>query len=132
MTRPQPALLLLICLYFIIAILAVLRTLETHNLDLFTAGVIPVLIGILWRTPWANLVLKIYIAIQTLGFVALGATGIIAYQITPEDVKVVLFGRNIPMSVISIVVIVFMLFQWWVAFRPSTKHYLSSSEVKQA
>ncbi|QYJ86538.1 hypothetical protein K0I73_01930 [Shewanella mesophila] len=125
MNRPSLALIILICLYTLGTVLALWRAFEIQSLDLFTAGVIPVLIGLLMRTAWASLVLKIYIGIQTLGFTALGATAVIAYQITPEDVKVVFNGQNIPIPLIAAVVLVLLSFQWWVAFAQSTKQYLN-------
>lgn len=128
MKRPHFAMLLLICLYLVISVIAVWRTLATQSLDLFTIGVIPVVIGLLLRAEWAGLLLKIYVAIQTLAFSALGMTAIIAYQITPEEVKVVFKGQQISIPLIAIVVTLLLLFQWWVAMSKSTKAYLSRPE----
>ncbi|WP_428612591.1 hypothetical protein [Shewanella sp.] len=125
MNRPTSSILLLIALYIVIAILAGWRALESQTFDLFTLGVIPVLIGLIARTAWASLVLKIYIGIQTLGFTALGATAIIAYQITPEDVKVVVRGQELPIWAIAMVVLILLSFQWYMAFSKGLKHYLA-------
>ncbi|ABO22303.1 hypothetical protein SHLO109777_12915 [Shewanella loihica] len=124
MNRPSPSILLLIALYIVIAILAGWRALDSQTLDLFTLGVIPVLIGLIARTSWASLVLKIYIGIQTLGFTALGATAVIAYQITPEDVKVVVRGQELPIWAIALVVTALLSFQWYMAFSKGLKQYL--------
>ena len=126
MNRPTSSILLLITLYIVIAILAGWRALESQTVDLFTLGVIPVLIGLIARTAWVSLVLKIYIGIQTLGFMALGATAIIAYQITPEDVKVIVRGQELPIWAIALVVIILLSFQWYMAFSKGLKHYLSA------
>ncbi len=83
------------------------------------------LAGIIMRAPWSSLVLKIYLGMQTLGCSALGITAIIAYRITPEDVKVVFAGHNIPMQPLVISVISLLLVQYWVAFSKVTYHYLS-------
>lgn len=128
MKRPHLAMLLLICLYLVTSVIAVWRTLATQSLDLFTIGVIPVVIGLLLRAEWAGLLLKIYIAIQTIAFSALGMTAVIAYQITPEEVKVVFKGQQISISLIVVVVSLLLLFQWWVALSKSTKAYLSRAE----
>ncbi|WP_110455734.1 hypothetical protein [Shewanella algidipiscicola] len=128
MKRPHFAMLLLICLYLVTSVIAVWRTLATQSLDLFTIGVIPVVIGLLLRAEWAGLLLKIYIAIQTIAFSALGMTAVIAYQITPEEVKVVFKGQQISISLIVVVVSLLLLFQWWVALSKSTKAYLSRAE----
>ncbi|QYJ90445.1 hypothetical protein [Shewanella halotolerans] len=124
MNRPSPSILLLIALYIVIAILAGWRALDSQTLDLFTLGVIPVIIGLIARTSWASLVLKIYIGIQTLGFTALGATAVIAYQITPEDVKVVVRGQELPIWAIALVVTALLSFQWYMAFSKGMKKYL--------
>lgn len=128
MKRPHFAMLLLICLYLVTSVIAVWRTLATQSLDLFTIGVIPVVIGLLLRAEWAGLLLKIYIAIQTIAFSALGMTAVIAYQITPEEVKVVFKGQQISIPLIVVVVSLLLLFQWWVALSKSTKAYLSRAE----
>lgn len=128
MKRPHLAMLLLICLYLVTSVIAVWRTLATQSLDLFTIGVIPVVIGLLLRAEWAGLLLKIYIAIQTIAFSALGMTAVIAYQITPEEVKVVFKGQQISIPLIVVVVSLLLLFQWWVALSKSTKAYLSRAE----
>lgn len=118
-------LILLVALYCLISIAALWRAIATQSFDLFTLGVLPVLAGIIMRAPWSSLVLKIYLGMQTLGFSALGITAIIAYRITPEDVKVVFAGQNIPIQPLVISVISLLLVQYWVAFSKVTYHYLS-------
>ncbi|MGI2065734.1 hypothetical protein [Shewanella sp. MF08487] len=118
-------LMLLIALYCLCCIAALLRAVMTQSFDLFTLGVFPVLIGILMRTPWSSLMLKIYIGMQTLGFCALATTALIAYRITPEDVRVVISGHNIPILPLTVSMIVILLIQYWAAFSKVTSQYLT-------
>lgn len=83
------------------------------------------LAGIILRAPWSSLVVKIYLGLQTLGFSALGITAIIAYRITPQDVKVVFAGHNIPIQPLVICIISLLLVQYWVGLSKVTHHYLS-------
>ncbi|ESE39772.1 hypothetical protein [Shewanella decolorationis] len=119
-------LILLIALYTLFAIIALLRAVATGSFDLFSLGVLPVLFGILTQAPWSSLVLKIYIGLQTLGLSALGVTAIIAYQITPQDVKVVIEGHNIPMLPLVISIISLLMIQYWIAFSRITRDYLTA------
>lgn len=127
MTRPSVRLILLIILYVIFSAAAIWRAVQSQSLDLFTLGVIPVLVGILVRAPWASVVLKIYVALETLGLCALAITAIIAYQLTPEDVKVIVNGHNIPILPLVSSIILLLAFQYWVAFSHSTAQYLNRS-----
>ncbi|QSX29596.1 hypothetical protein [Shewanella cyperi] len=115
---------LLILLYLLLSIAALARSISTGALDLFTLGVIPVVVGLLLRTAWSEVVLKLYIAIQTLGFAAFGVTAILALQITPQDVKVELLGYQPPFAAVVLCVIGLLAYQYWVAFSASTKAYL--------
>lgn len=125
--KPMPKrLILLIALYTLFAIIALLRAVATGSFDLFSLGVLPVLFGILTQAPWSSLVLKIYIGLQTLGLSALGVTAIIAYQITPQDVKVVIEGHNIPMLPLVISIISLLMIQYWIAFSRITRDYLTA------
>ncbi|SIQ93351.1 hypothetical protein SAMN05421840_10639 [Shewanella morhuae] len=96
-----------------------------QSFDIFTLSVFPVLIGMLMRTPWSSLMLKIFIGMQTLGFSALAITAIIAYRITPEDVKVVISGHNIPILPLTASMIFILLIQYWAAFSKVTSQYLT-------
>lgn len=125
MSKPSLPLILLIGLYVVLSIAAFWRAVEIASLDLFSLGVVPVLIGILIRAPWSAVVLKIYVILQTLGLSALGVTAILAYQITPEDVKVVISGNEIPMLPLVCCIIALVVFQFSVAFSSRTKSYLS-------
>ncbi|MGL5048137.1 MAG: hypothetical protein ACRC6S_11435 [Shewanella sp.] len=118
-------LILLIILYCLFSIAALWRAVMTQSFDIFTLGVLPVLVGILMQAPWSSVVLKIYIGLQTLGFSALGITAIIAYRITPEDVKVIVSGHNIPMLPLTVSIMVILLMQYWIAFSKITNHYLT-------
>lgn len=118
-------LILLTALYCLFSIVALWRAITTRSFDLFTLGVLPVLVGILMRAPWSSLVLKIYLGMQTLGFSALGITAVIAYRITPEDVKVFFAGKQIPMLPLVIGIIAMLLVQYWAAFSKVTYQYLS-------
>ena len=122
---PPVPLLLLIVAYFFVAVFAIIRSINIHSIDLFTLGVIPVIAGLLFRTTWASIVFKLYLAIQTLGFVAFGITAIVAYQVTPEDVKVVFNEHIIPMQYLVPTILFALIFQYWVAFSSKTKRYLT-------
>lgn len=116
-------------IYALVAIAALWRTFTTLNFDLLTLGVFPVLYGLITRQFWAAVVLKIYLAIQTVALLALATAAVIAYQITPEDVKVIYQGQNIPISAIVAIAIVVMSFQYWIAFSHKTKQYLTSGTL---
>ncbi|MCG9730262.1 hypothetical protein L1D44_10410 [Shewanella sp. Isolate13] len=124
MTKPHPLLAILMFLYALLAIAALWRTLSTQAFDLLTLGVFPVLYGLIMRRFWAGVVLKIYLAIQTVALLALATAAIIAYQITPEDVVVIVKGQNIPIVAIVVAALIAMTFQFWVAFSPKTRLYL--------
>ncbi|GGI87490.1 hypothetical protein [Shewanella gelidii] len=118
---------ILMLVYLVFAVVAIWRALHGGGIDLFTFGVVPVFIGIAIRAPWAAIIFKLYVLLQTLGFAALAVTAILAYQITPEDVKVVIDGINIPMPWVVSGIIVLLGFQYWVAFSASTKAFLLKS-----
>ncbi|MCL1124821.1 hypothetical protein [Shewanella surugensis] len=123
--KPPFLLMLLFILYFLVAILSIIRSINIHAVDLFTLGVIPVLAGLILRTPWASIIFKLYLVIQTLGFAAFGITALIAYQLTPEDVKVVLNNHTIPMQYLIPTVCMTLIFQYWVALSRKTREYLT-------
>ncbi|WP_299009044.1 hypothetical protein [uncultured Shewanella sp.] len=123
---PPLPLLLLIIAYCFTAVFAIIRSLNIHSIDLFTLGVIPVIAGLLLRTTWAGIIFKLYLGIQTLGFTAFGITAVVAYQITPEDVKVVLNNQVIPMQYLVPSILFALIFQYWVAFSSKTKRYLQA------
>ncbi len=124
--NPPLGLSLLMFLYFVLAIVALFRAINTQIVDLFSLGVIPVLIGLVLRTHWANIVFKVYLGIQILGLSTLGITAIIAYQISPEDVKVIIDGHDIPVPAIALVAIILLSFQIYLALAKSTKIYLQT------
>ncbi|MPY25925.1 hypothetical protein FM037_02090 [Shewanella psychropiezotolerans] len=128
MKKPPLGLSILMFLYFALALIALFRAVNTQAVDLFSLGVIPVLIGLLLRTNWASIVFKVYLGIQTLGLSALGGTAIIAYQISPQDVKVILDGHDIPVPLIAIVATLLLSFQIYLALAKSTKAYLQAEE----
>ena len=132
MKKPPLGLSILMLLYFALAIVALFRAFNTQAVDLFSLGVIPVLIGLVLRTNWASIVFKVYLGIQTLGLSALGGTAIIAYQISPQDVKVIVDGHDIPVPFIAIVAVLLLSFQIYLALAKSTKSYLQTKEfIKQ-
>ncbi len=118
-------LMLLITFYTLLAIAVLWRTAMTGAIDLFTLGVLPVLVGLLIRAPWSSLVLKICLGLQTLGFSAFGITAFLAYRITPQDVKVVIAGQNIPMLPLVLSILVLLSLQFWIAFSGKTCGYLN-------
>ena len=129
MTKPHPLLAILMFLYTLLAVAALWRTFTTQAFDLLTLGVFPVLYGLFMRRFWAGVVLKIYLTIQTVALLALATAAVIAYQITPEDVKVIFNGHNIPISAIVVAALIAMTFQFWVAFSPKTRSYLKPEDV---
>ncbi|MBL4816007.1 MAG: hypothetical protein JKY74_11045 [Shewanella sp.] len=132
MKKPPLGLSILMFLYFALALVALFRAVNTQAVDLFSLGVIPVLIGLVLRTNWASIVFKVYLGIQTLGLSALGGTAIIAYQISPQDVKVILDGHDIPVPLIAIIASLLLSFQIYLALAKSTKAYLQTEEsIKQ-
>ncbi|EDQ00765.1 hypothetical protein [Shewanella benthica] len=132
MKKPPLGLSILMLLYFALALLALSRAVNTQAVGLFSLGVIPVLIGLILRTNWASIIFKVYLGIQTLGLSALGGTAIIAYQISPQDVKVILDGHDIPVPLIAIVAMLLLSFQIYLALAKSTKDYLQAeASIKQ-
>ncbi|MFV7667402.1 hypothetical protein AYI74_11280 [Shewanella algae] len=126
-SRPIP--LVLLCIpYLVLAVVALWRTISTGAVDLFTLGVIPVLVGIVMRTSWSLWALRIYLFIQTLGLMAFATTALVALQITPQDVKLELAGRNIPLLPLATVLLALLLFQYWVAFSGRTKRFLQQEK----
>ena len=130
MKKPTVALSIIMILYAMIAAIATWRAINIQLIDLFSLGVVPVLFGLVLRTSWANIAFKAYLAIQTLGFAALACTAIIAYQISPEDVKIPLNNQEIPVPLVAITTSITLAFQYWVAFSKSTKIYLAHTYLK--
>lgn len=128
MKKPPLGLSILMLLYFALAVVALFRAVNTQAVDLFSLGVIPVLIGLILRTNWASIVFNVYLAVQTLGLSALAGTAIIAYQISPQDVKVILDGHDIPVPLIAIIATLLLSFQIYLALAKSTKAYLQVEE----
>lgn len=128
MKLPPFPLLVLLVLYVVFTALAIGRLITTGAPDMFSLGVIPVLIGLVLRANWGLLALRIYVAIQTLGFAALGVTAIIATQISPEDAKLFIEGKEIPLPLVAAAIAALLAFQWWVAFHSKTKAYLSQQQ----
>lgn len=124
MKLPPLPLCLLFCLYLVLALLSITRAIITGSLDMFTLGVLPVLVGLVLKTTWALWAVRIYTAIQTLGCAALGVTAILASHISPEDTRLFFAGAEIPLWLVAATLFVLLSFQWWVAFLPSTRRYL--------
>ena len=116
---------LLIVLYAFFTLIAIWRATTFYTFDILTLGVIPVLIGLILRASWAKVLLLSYISLQTLEFLAMSTTALIAYQITPEDVKLVFQGYNIPLIPLTILLCSLIAFQWWVGLSKITGHYLA-------
>ncbi|MCE9685865.1 hypothetical protein LZP73_06490 [Shewanella sp. AS16] len=123
---PVPArLALLMFLYCLLTAGALWRALGTGALDVFTLGVVPVLLGLILRQSWACMALRLYVGIQTLGCAALAITALIAYRITPEEVRVVVQGQELPIPAVVIGLMALLGFQYWVAFSANTRNYLA-------
>ena len=112
--------------YVLVVIIAAWRFVDTHSLEVFTLGVLPVLYGIWKVKSWTLIVLRIYLACQTLGLAALGMTAIIAYQLTPQDVVVMFKGHQIPMLPLVVTTLGLLVFQWWVAFNPNCNSFFEN------
>jgi hypothetical protein len=52
-------------------------------------------------------------------------TAVIAYQITPEDVKLVFQGYDIPLIPLWLLLLSVVVFQWWVGLSNATSDYLT-------
>lgn len=127
--RPPLLLGLLMCLYGVLASLAIWRTFATSSMDIFSLGVIPVLLGLIYRASWASLVLKIYIGLETLGLSALGIVALVIYKVTPKEIENLSFmGHKLSISYIAIVSVSLIALQVWIALHPSTKAYLVLSD----
>ncbi|MEO3682958.1 MULTISPECIES: hypothetical protein [Shewanella] len=116
---------ILISLYVVLTLVAIWRAITFEAFDLLTLGVIPVFIGLLIRAPWTKVLLLSYVALQSLGLVAMTTTALIAYQITPEDVKLVFRGYNIPLIPLWLLLLSVVVFQWWVGLSNATRDYLA-------
>jgi hypothetical protein len=125
-SRPPMPLLLLMALYTLFAIAALVRAYVTQTVDMFSLGVIPVLIGLVLRAAWASLVLKIYIGLEALGLSALGIVAIVAHYVSPKTIENVRF-MDLPISIpwIAVLCLCLIVAQLWVALHPSTRAYLT-------
>ncbi|MGX9460435.1 hypothetical protein ACWXWU_04245 [Shewanella sp. A14] len=120
---------LLITLYVVLAIIALWRATAFQAFDLLTLGVIPVAIGLLKRATWTKVLLLSYVGLQSLGLAAVTTTAVIAYQITPEDVKLVFQGYNIPLLPLWLMSVSLVVFQWWVGLSNVTRNYLAKKQT---
>ncbi|WP_244212494.1 hypothetical protein [Shewanella livingstonensis] len=116
---------LLISLYVLLTIIALWRAVSFEAYDLLTLGGIPIFIGFIKRAAWAKVLLLSYVGLQTLGLAAITTTAVIAYQITPEDVKLVFQGYDIPLIPLWFFLLSVMVFQWWVGLSNATCNYLT-------
>jgi hypothetical protein len=114
---------LLISLYVVLTLVAIWRAITFQAFDLLTLGVIPMLIGIVQRAAWTKILLLSYVSLQTLGLAAMTTTAVIAYQITPDDVKLVFQGYNIPLIPLWLLLLSLVVFQWWVGLSNVTRDY---------
>jgi hypothetical protein len=112
MKLPPFPLLVLLVLYVVFTALAIGRLITTGAPDMFSLGVIPVLIGLVLRANWGLWALRIYVAIQ----------------ISPEDAKLFIEGKEIPLPLVAAAIAALLAFQWWVAFHSKTKAYLSQQQ----
>ena len=115
---------LLISLYVVLTIVAAWRATTYQAYDLLTLGVVPVFIGLIQRAAWTKVLLISYVGLQTLGLTAMTTTAIIAYQITPDDVKIVFQGYNVPLIPLWLLLLGVVVFQWWVGLSNVTRDYL--------
>ena len=123
------SILLLILLYSIFTLIALWRATQYASFDILTMGVLPVLVGLLIQARWTKVVLFFHLGLQTLVFVALTTTAVIAYQITPEDVKLEFAGYNISITLAVVVAITLLAIQWWAALHHKTRAYLNTQGI---
>jgi len=123
------SILLLIVLYSLFTLIAVWRATQYASFDILTMGVLPVLVGLLMQARWAKVVLFFHLGLQTLVFVALTTTAVIADQITPEDVKLEFAGYNISITLAVVVAITLLAIQWWAALHHKTRAYLNTQGI---
>ncbi|UCX03483.1 hypothetical protein [Shewanella glacialimarina] len=117
---------LLTALYSLFTIIALWRATQYATFDILTLGVLPVLVGLLIRAKWAKIVLFFHLGLQTLVLIAMGATALIAYQITPEDVKIEFNGQIIPIWIVASAAISLVTLQWWAALNHKARQYLNN------
>ncbi|QDF65946.1 hypothetical protein FJQ87_03990 [Shewanella sp. SNU WT4] len=125
---PWPIASLTIC-YLLAATLGMTYAITSANLNLFSLGMIPVLVGIYLRADWGLLLLRLYIAIQALAIMALATTAVIAWQINPKEVVVQWNGIVIPIGLVIASAIISQVLQWQVAFSASTRNFFKPISV---
>jgi len=120
---------LLISLYVVVTIIAIWRAITFQTYDLLTLGVIPVLIGLVKRATWTKVLLLSYVGLQTLGLAAMTTTAVIAYKVTPDDVKLVFQGYQIPLLPLWLLLASVVTFQWWVGLSNTMRDYLAKKST---
>ena len=123
------SILLLIVLYSLFTLIALWRATQYASFDILTMGVLPVLVGLLIQARWAKVVLFFHLGLQTLVFVALSTTAVIAHQITPVDVKLEFVGHNIPIALAVGCAIGLLTIQWCAALHLKTRAYLNTQAI---
>ncbi|MCL1141170.1 hypothetical protein [Shewanella gaetbuli] len=122
---PRPAAItFLIVLYSIFTAIALYRVVQFSAFDILSLAVIPVLIGLVIKAKWTKVALFFHLGLQTLVFLALSSTALIAYQITPEDVKLEFGGYNIPVLPVAGLSLLLLCTQWWAALTYHSRQYL--------
>lgn len=116
---------LLITLYTLFTLIALWRATQYAAFDILTLGVLPVLVGLLIHAKWAKIVLFFHLGLQTLVLMAIGTTTLIAFQITPEDVKIEFNGQIIPIWIVACGAISLLALQWWAALSHKARQYLN-------
>lgn len=126
MTNPRPLSLNILIIFYILATtLAIWRAISVQTLDMFSIASILVLIGLLKPMSWSYLVLKVYVILQTLVVVAYGIVAIIAWQVTPDKLTDSLNALPISASLGVTLLISWLILQYVITFKSSTKSYLS-------
>lgn len=120
---------LLIALYSLFTLIALWRATQYAAFDILTLGVLPVLVGLLIRAKWAKIVLFFHLGLQILVLIAMGTTALIAYQITPEDVKIEFNGQIIPIWIVTCTAISLVTLQWWAALNHKSRQYFNNVSV---
>ncbi|WP_394130243.1 hypothetical protein [Shewanella maritima] len=117
-------------LYTVLAIITLWRTATFSAYDLLSIAVFPVIIGLWIKAQWARVVWFMFIIIQSIGLIAMSVVALIAYQITPEDVKLTFMGINIPVIPFGFTLLALIIFQWWVALSAVAKKYLQTEQLQ--
>lgn len=128
--KPPLSIIVLMVIYTVMTLFALWRATQLAAFDIVTLGGFPVLAGLLLQAKWAKVVLWIHLGLQSLIFAAIGTTAFIAYQITPEDVKVEFAGQIIPIWLVVSSAISLLAVQWWAGLSLKSQQFFNRSTTR--